>query len=58
MNEYEIVFVYELVNIRTIAIADNKKQAIRYAEMNLANTGIILHEDASEILITKTGEYK
>ena len=58
MNEYEVRFVYELVNITTIAIADDKEQAMRYAEINLANAGIELSEEASEVVITKTGEYK
>lgn len=57
MNEYEVMFVYELVNIRTIAIADNKEQAERFAEINLANAGIVLKDDPYEIVITKTGEY-
>jgi hypothetical protein len=58
MNEYEVRFVFELVNITTIAICRNKEQAKGFAEMNLANAGIILDEDPKEIVITKTGEYK
>lgn len=58
MNEYEVRFVYELVNITTIAVGDDEEQALRFAGMNLANAGIDLTEGASQIMITKTGEYK
>lgn len=57
MNEYEVRFVFELVSIETIAVADDEKQAKSFAEMNLANAGIILEEDPMEIVITKTGEF-
>lgn len=57
MNEYEVRFVFELVNITTIAICDDEEQAKGFAEMNLANAGILLEEDPKEIVITKTGEF-
>jgi hypothetical protein len=58
MNEYEVMFVYEVVNIRTIAIAFDEEQAETVAESNLVNAGIILENDPYEIVITKTGEYR
>lgn len=58
MNEYEVRYVYELVNIMTIAIAEDEYQALRGAEANLGNAGIALEETPNEVVITKTGEYK
>lgn len=57
MNEYEVRYVYEFVNIVSIAIADDEEQADRHASLNLLNSGIVLNEEPREIVITKTGEY-
>jgi ribosome-interacting GTPase 1 len=57
MNEYEVRYVYELVNIMTIATGEDEHQALRGAEGNLANAGIVLDETPNEVVITKTGEY-
>ena len=57
MNEYEVRYVYELVNVMTIATGEDEHQALRGAGANLANAGIDLTEDANEVIITKTGEY-
>jgi hypothetical protein len=56
--EYEVRFVYELVNVMTITTGEDEYQALRGAEANLANAGIEFHEDPNEVVITKTGEYK
>jgi len=58
MNEYEVRFVFDLVNIITIPIAEDEKQAERFAELHLADAGIVLNADPKEIMITKTGEFK
>ena len=58
MNEYEVRYVYELVNIMTIATGEDEYQALRGAEANLMNAGIALEETPNEVVITKTGEYK
>ena len=58
MNEYEVRYVYELVNVVTIATGEDEHQALRGAEANLSNAGIILDETPSEVVITKTGEYR
>jgi len=57
MNEYEVRYVYEFVNIVSIAIADDEEQADRYASLNLLNNGIVLNEEPREIVITQTGGY-
>jgi hypothetical protein len=57
MNEYEVRFVYELVNVVTIVIAENDRQAELFAESVLVNAGIVLNDDPYEIVVTKTGEY-
>jgi hypothetical protein len=57
MNEYEVRYVFELVNVMTIATGEDEHQALRGAGAILANAGIEFHEDANEIVITKTGEY-
>jgi hypothetical protein len=58
MNEYEIRYVFELVNITTIGTGEDEHQALRGASANLANAGIEFDQDPNEIVITKTGEYK
>jgi len=59
MNEYEVRYVYEFLNITTIVIADNKKQAKRYASDRVLE--FLMYDPADncdEIVITKTGEYR
>jgi|LakMenEpi03Aug12_release.lakeMendotaPanAssembly.Ray.scaffolds.fasta_scaffold2186496_2 hypothetical protein len=58
MNEYEVRYVYEFVNVMTIATGEDEYQALRGAEANLMNAGIALEETPNEVVITKTGEYK
>jgi hypothetical protein len=57
MNEYEVRFVYELVNVVTIVIAEDDEQAELFAESVLYNAGIVLKDDPYEIVKTKTGSY-
>jgi len=57
MIDYEVRFVYELVNIVTYVVADDEWQARRMAEIQVYDSVGMDSIDALETVVTKVGEF-
>ena len=57
MNDYEVRFVYELVNVVTYVTADTKKQARRWARTQVFDSTGLDSDEATEVTITKVGGF-
>ena len=57
MNDYEVRFVYDLVNIVTYVVADDEWQARRMAEIQVYDSVGMDSIDSLETVVTKVGEF-
>lgn len=57
MNDYEVRFVYYLVNIVTYVVADDEWQARRMAEIQVYDSVGMDSIDSLETVVMKVGEF-
>ena len=57
MIDYEVRFVYDLVNIVTYVVADDEWQARRMAEIQVYDSVGMDSIDSLETVVTKVGEF-